>query len=83
MKFDDNGIPTQVIPYQRNEATDMIEEFMLLANETVAKHFYWLEIPFVYRVHDEPDPDKMKELSMFLVKFGYSIKVAGGKIHPK
>jgi ribonuclease R len=61
----------------------MIEDFMLLANETVAQHFYWLEVPFVYRTHDKPDPEKMLKLSAFINNFGYSLKMKQDEVHPK
>ena len=58
---------------------------MLLANETVAQHFYWMEVPFVYRTHDKPDPDKIMQLAAFINNFGYHIKVKSGEneVHPK
>ena len=59
------------------------EDFMLIANETVAQHFFWLEIPFVYRTHDNPDPEKIMKLSTFLHNFGYYIKTSREEIHPK
>ena len=58
---------------------------MLIANETVAQHFYWMEVPFVYRSHDYPDPEKILKLGTFINNFGYHIKVKSGdnEIHPK
>ena len=53
--LDRDGHPTEIKPYERNVATDIIEDFMLAANETIAQHFYWMELPFVYRIHDVPD----------------------------
>ena len=83
--LDKNGEPLSVEPYERNAATRLIEDFMLLANETVAQHFYWLETPFVYRTHDKPDPEKILKLGTFINNFGYHIKVKNGdnEIHPK
>lgn len=83
--LDKEGTPLLVAPYERNAATKIIEDFMLLANETVAQHFYWLEIPFVYRTHDYPDPEKILKLGTFINNFGYHIKVKSGdnEIHPK
>lgn len=83
--LDKNGEPLSVEPYERNAATRLIEDFMLLANETVAQHFYWLEAPFVYRTHDKPDPEKILKLGTFINNFGYHIKVKSGdnEIHPK
>jgi len=83
--LDKRGTPVSVEPYERNAATRLIEDFMLLANETVAQHFYWLETPFVYRTHDKPDPEKILKLGTFINNFGYHIKVKSGdnEIHPK
>lgn len=82
VKLDDEGGVTDIYVYDRNEATKIIEEFMLLANEVVAEHHYWQEVPFVYRNHEEPDKDRLKALSRFIYNFGYHIK---GKedVHPK
>ena len=60
-----------------------IEDFMLIANETVAEDFFWQELPFVYRTHDNPDPEKMLKLSLFISNFGYGIKTTQEEIHPK
>ena len=81
--LDTEGHPIQIKPYERNTATKLIEEFMLLANETVAQNFYWLEIPFVYRTHDIPDPEKIMKLATFIQNFGYTIKMNKDEIHPK
>ena len=75
--LDREGHPVDIKPYQRNVATGIIEEFMLAANETVAQHFYWLELPFVYRTHDTPDPEKIRKLSTFINNLGYYIKTVG------
>lgn len=76
--LDREGNPLEIKPYERNVATKLIEDFMLAANETVAQHFYWLEMPFVYRTHDNPDPDKMEKLGLFIHNFGYYIKLGQG-----
>ncbi|MCH5251324.1 MAG: ribonuclease R [Lachnospiraceae bacterium] len=81
--LDAEGHPIDIKPYERNVATKIIEDFMLIANETVAQHFYWLELPFVYRSHDNPDPEKIMKLSTFLNNFGYFIKMSQDEIHPK
>lgn len=83
--LDKNGVPLSIEPYERNAATRIIEDFMLLANETVAQHFYWQELPFVYRTHDKPDPEKILKLSTFINNFGYYIKIKSGdnEVHPK
>jgi len=79
---DDRGYVLNIMPYDRNRATKIIEDFMLLANETVAEHFYWLDIPFAYRVHEKPDSESMKSLSTFIKNFGYNIHLSG-EVHPK
>ncbi len=81
--LDKEGKPLEIKPYERNTATKIIEEFMLIANETVAQHFFWMELPFVYRTHENPDPEKIMKLSTFLSNFGYHIKTAKEEIHPK
>ncbi len=81
--LDKEGHPLEIKPYERNTATKIIEDFMLLANETVAQHFYWLELPFVYRIHDNPDPEKIQQLGVFISNFGYGIKTTQEEVHPK
>lgn len=81
--LDKEGVPIEIKPYDRNEATKLIESFMLAANETVAQHFYWQEIPFLYRIHENPDEEKIKKLCTFIKNFGYYIKSAGEDVHPK
>ncbi|MDF2907834.1 MAG: rnr [Herbinix sp.] len=80
---DKQGKPIEIKPYERNKATKIIEEFMLIANETVAEDFFWQEIPFVYRTHDIPDDEKIKKLAIFINNFGYSIKLGQEDLHPK
>lgn len=81
--LDKQGHPIEIKPYERNVATKIIEDFMLIANETVAEHFHWMELPFVYRTHDKPDPEKISKLGTFIRNFGYSIKSRQEEIHPK
>lgn len=81
--LDEKGAPVEIKPYERNDATRMIEDFMLAANETVAEHFFWQELPFVYRVHESPDEEKIKRLDLLIRNFGYHLKGAKGEIHPK
>lgn len=78
-----DGEPIEIKPYERNEATKLIESFMLAANETVAEHFYWKEVPFLYRIHENPDEEKVNKLRTFIKNFGYSLKLNGEDIHPK
>ena len=82
MVLDEKGRPIDIKPYDRNVATKIIEDFMLLANETVAEEYFWRELPFLYRTHDTPDEDKMKRLSTFINNFGYHIHV-GNEVRPK
>ena len=81
--LDKNGIAIDVKPYETNFANEIIEQFMLTANETVAERFYWLNAPFIYRVHEKPDEEKIKELNKYLFNFGYRIKGKLDDIKPK
>ena len=81
--LDKSGKPIEIKPYDRNVATKIIEDFMLIANETVAQHFFWQEIPFVYRTHDNPDSEKIHKLSTFINNFGYTIHIGTDEVHPK
>lgn len=81
--LDAKGKPLDIKPYERNVATKIIEDFMLAANETVAQDYFWQELPFVYRVHDNPDPEKIQKLALFINNFGYGIKATKDEIHPK
>ena len=83
IKLDKRGVPISVDIAQRRTANKLIEEFMLIANETVAEHFYWMEIPFVYRVHEKPDNEKIDKLKVFLQSFGIILKGNSDSIHPK
>lgn len=81
--LDEKGKPLSIRPYERNAATKIIEDFMLTANETVAEDFYWQQLPFLYRTHENPDPEKVKQLITFLHNFGYFVKTQQGDVHPK
>ena len=80
--LDEMGRPVEISLRERTDATDLIEDFMLLANETVAKHCVYLEIPSVYRVHEVPAVDKMKELAQLVRGFGYRFKPGQSDVHP-
>ncbi len=81
--LDANGRPLEIKEYERTTATRIIEDLMLIANETVAEDYFWQELPFVYRTHDKPDPEKIKALATFINNFGYSIRINGDEVHPK
>ncbi len=81
--LNENGIAVDVQKYEHYFSNEIIEQFMLTANETIAEKFYWLEAPFIYRVHEEPDLDKVKELNQFLWSLGYKIKPVQEQIYPK
>lgn len=81
--LDEKGHPVEIKPYERNTATKIIEDFMLIANETIAEDYFWQELPFVYRTHDNPDSEKMLKLGLFINNFGYAIKTTQEEIHPK
>lgn len=80
--LDESGMPIDVKPYERNTATRIIEDFMLIANETVATEYFWQELPFLYRSHENPDPEKIQKLGAFINNFGYSIRITD-EMHPK
>lgn len=81
--LDKEGHPIEIKPYERNVATKLIEDFMLMANEIIAQRFFWLELPFIYRTHDKPDNEKIAKLATFIRNFGYSLKGRQEEIHPK
>lgn len=80
--LDEKGHTVDIRPYERNAATRLIEDFMLAANETVAEDYYWQAQPFVYRVHEKPDADRMQRLGTFIRNFGYQLRMAGDELHP-
>ena len=77
------GRAIDVQAYEANVATEIIEDFMLMANETVAEDYYWQEMPFLYRIHEKPDEEKMAKLGTFINNFGYTLRMPGGEVHPK
>lgn len=80
---DENGKPVDIVKRERSIAEMIIEEFMLAANETVAEHFHWLKVPFLYRIHEDPDPEKLQHFIRFAANFGYIVKGKGNKVHPR
>ena len=81
--LDNNGKAVDIKPYERNAATKLIEDFMLAANETVAEDFFWQDIPFLYRVHENPDPEKIKSLAIFINNFGFTLRRKNDELSPK
>ncbi|MBR5565746.1 MAG: ribonuclease R [Roseburia sp.] len=81
--LNEQGKPVEIKPYDRNVATKIIEDFMLIANETVAQDYFWQELPFVYRTHDNPDSEKIQKLATFINNFGYTIRIGQDEVHPK
>ncbi len=80
---DEQGKPLDIVKRERSVAEQIIEEFMLAANETVAEHFYWLRIPFLYRIHENPDQEKLMTFMQFAANFGYAVKGKGNSVHPR
>ncbi|MGM9973819.1 MAG: ribonuclease R, partial [Clostridiaceae bacterium] len=80
--LDEKGVPISIKPYEREIANRIIEEFMLVCNETIAEHMYWTNIPFVYRVHENPDEEKLQRFSTFVHNLGYTLKM-GKEVHPR
>lgn len=80
---DENHKPVEIKPYDRNPATKIIEDFMLMANETIAEDYFWQELPFEYRTHESPDQEKIENLMFFLGNFGLYMKAGHDDIHPK
>ena len=83
VKLDAEGHPIDIMPYDRNTATKIIEDFMLIANETVAEDCFWQQLPFVYRTHETPDQDRIRKLVTFLYNFGYTLRLKDKEVHPK
>ena len=83
IKVDDSGFPIDIIYRDRGVSEEIIEEFMLLANETVAEHFEKLGLPFIYRVHEQPNEEKLQRLYKMTRLFGYTIKGGKDDVHPK
>ena len=80
--LDKNGRVINVSKYETTFSNEIIEQFMLSANEAIAEKFYWLDAPFIYRVHEDPDLEKIEDLNKFLFNFGFKIKVVNDKVYP-
>ena len=83
IEVDEYENPIRIEVEERRTANRLIEEFMLIANETVAEHFFWMEIPFVYRIHEKPDVEKMTELRNYLANFNIAFRGNPDNVHPK
>lgn len=83
IRLDPDGHPVEIMPCERNAATKLIEDFMLIANETIAEDYFWRQMPFLYRTHEKPDPDRMRKLATFLHNFGYTLRLKDNELHPK
>lgn len=81
--LDEQGFPIEISQYERRSANMLIEDFMLIANETVAEDYFWQELPFVYRTHETPDAEKLDALSVMMANFGYYFKTTANSVHPK
>lgn len=80
---EEDGTPKEVVLRERSVAEKLIEEFMLAANETVAEHFHWMKLPFVYRIHEDPDAGKFESFLEFITGFGYVVRGTANTIHPR
>ena len=80
---DENGWPSEIVIMERTVSEKLIEEFMLAANETIAEHFHWMQVPFIYRIHEDPKEEKLQRFFEFLTNFGIVVKGAGNKVHPR
>ncbi|EGQ2952914.1 ribonuclease R [Staphylococcus pseudintermedius] len=78
----EEGIPKEVVTRERGEGERLIESFMLIANETVAEHFNQMEVPFIYRIHEQPKSERLRQFFDFITNFGIMVKGTGEDIHP-
>lgn len=81
--LDEHDFPVDIHPYDRNPATKIIEDFMLMANETIAEDFFWQELPFLYRTHESPDADRIRRLMILIKNYGYHLNIKQDSVHPK
>jgi ribonuclease R len=80
---DEEGKPTDVVIRERSVAERLIEDFMLAANETVAEHFHWLDVPFIYRIHEDPKEEKLQRFFEFITNFGLIVRGSANSVHPR
>ncbi|MFB4169927.1 ribonuclease R [Virgibacillus sp. JSM 102003] len=80
---DESGKPSDVVLRERSVAERLIEEFMLAANETIAEHFHWMDVPFIHRIHEDPNEGKLQHFFEFIAGLGYVVKGTANEIHPQ
>ena len=80
---DEDGKPTDVVIRERSIGERIIEEFMLCANETIAEHFHWLDVPFIYRIHEDPKEEKLQRFFEFITNFGLIVRGTANAVHPR
>ena len=80
---DEEGKPVDVVIRERSVAERLIEEFMLAANETIAEHFHWLDVPFMYRIHEDPKEEKLQRFFEFITNFGLIVRGTANSVHPR
>ncbi|SDQ26865.1 ribonuclease R [Virgibacillus salinus] len=80
---DENGKASDVVLRERSVAERLIEEFMLAANETIAEHFHWMDVPFIHRIHEDPNEGKLQHFFEFIAGLGYVVKGTANEIHPQ
>ncbi|MCJ7840254.1 ribonuclease R [Lederbergia sp. NSJ-179] len=80
---DEEGKPTDVVTRERSIGERLIEEFMLVANETVAERFHWMDVPFIYRIHEDPKEDKLQRFFEFITNFGLVVRGTANSVHPR
>ncbi|SDC27728.1 RNAse R [Pelagirhabdus alkalitolerans] len=83
VKVDENGHAQDVVLRERSVAERLIEEFMLAANETIAEHFHWLDVPFIHRIHEDPDEERLQTFFEFVGQFGLNVKGVANDVHPQ
>ncbi|SES69283.1 ribonuclease R [Salinibacillus kushneri] len=83
VEVNEAGEATDVVLRERSVGEKLIEEFMLSANETVAEHFHWMQVPFIHRIHEEPKPEKLEHFFEFIANLGYVVRGTANEIHPK
>lgn len=80
---DEDGRPQDVVVRERSVGERLIEEFMLAANETIAEHFHWLDLPFIYRIHENPKEEKLQRFFEFITNFGLIVRGTANSVHPR